>query len=224
MTTRTLGIAVIGQAPRPEIAALYAVAMPPGTRIVVRGCFDGLSDAEIDARAPVSASDALYTPLPSGREVKISKKAVIERAPAALEALRRDGADALVFNCTGEFPAMSGDAGVLFPSRVLNGLAGALLPRGRLGLLIPIPEQAEILSRQRAREGVEVVVEVLTPSAGAAAADEAAQRLAGRKPDLVAMDCMSYTPATKEIAHRWIKAPILLAITATTRVLRELLD
>ena len=40
----------------------------------------------------------------------------------------------------------------------------------------------------------------------------------------VAMDCMSYTPATKEIAHRWIKAPILLAITATTRVLRELLD
>jgi protein AroM len=91
-------------------------------------------------------------------------------------------------------------------------------------LLIPIPEQAEILSRQRAREGVEVVVEVLTPSAGAAAADEAAQRLADRKPDLVAMDCMSYTPATKEIAHRWIKAPILLAITATTRVLRELLD
>ena len=224
MTTRTLGIAVIGQAPRPEIAALYASAMPTGTRIVMHGCFDRLSDAEIDARAPVNAADALYTPLPSGREVKISKRAVVERAPAALAALRRDGADALVFNCTGEFPAMSGDAGVLFPSRVLNGLAGALLPRGRLGLLIPIPEQAEILSRQRARDGVEVVVEVLTPSAGADAAAEAARRLAARKPDLVAMDCMSYTPETKEIAHRWIAAPILLAITATTRVLRELLD
>ena len=221
---RTLGIAVIGRAPRPEIAALYAAAVSPETRIVLRGCFDGLSDAEIDARAPVSAADALYTPLAGGREVKISKRAVAERAPATLAALRRDGADALVFNCTGEFPAMAGDAGVLFPSRVLNALAGALLPRGRLGLLIPIPEQAQILSEQRSRPGVEVVSEVLTPSADGAAISQAARRLAAHKPDLVAMDCMSYTPATKEIVHRWIEAPILLAVTATCRVLRELLD
>ena len=221
---RTLGIAVIGQAPRPEIAALYAAAVPPETRIVLRGCFDGLSEAEIDARAPMSAADALYTPLPNGREVTISKRAVAERAPATLAALRRDGADVLVFNCTGQFPAMAGDAGVLFPSRVLDGLAAALLPRGRLGLLIPIPEQAEILSEQRSRPGVEVVVEVLRPSADSASIADAAQRLAARKPDLVAMDCMSYTPAAKEIMHRSIGAPILLAVTATSRVLRELLD
>jgi len=67
-------------------------------------------------------------------------------------------------------------------------------------------------------------VEVLRPTADSPAVAEAAQRLAARDPDLVAMDCMSYTPATKEIAHRWIKAPILLALTATSRVLRELLD
>ncbi|MGH7125282.1 MAG: AroM family protein [Stellaceae bacterium] len=221
---RTLGIAVIGQSPRPEIAALYAAAMPPDTRIVLRGCFDGLSEAEIDARAPVSAADALYTPLPIGREVKISKRAVAERAPMTLAALRHEGADAIVFNCTGEFPPMAGDTGVLFPSRVLNGLAAALLPRGRLGLLIPIPEQAEILSEQRGRPGVEVVVEVLKPSADSAAVADAAQRLAAKQPDLVAMDCMSYTPATKAIVHRAISAPILLAVTATSRVLRELLD
>lgn len=221
---RTLGIAVIGQAPRPEIAALYAAAVPPETRIVLRGCFDGLSEAEIDARAPMSAADALYTPLPNGREVTISKRAVAERAPATLAALRREGADVLVFNCTGEFPAIAGDAGVLFPSRVLNGLAAALLPRGRLGLLIPIPEQTQILSEQRSRPGVEVVVEVLRPSADSASIADAAQRLAARKPDLVAMDCMSYTPAAKEIVHRSIDAPILLAATSTSRVLRELLD
>jgi len=221
---RTLGIAVIGQAPRPEIAALYAASVSPDTRIVLRGCFDGLSDAEIDARSPESAADALYTPLPTGREVKISKRAVAERAPATLAALRRDGAHALVFNCTGEFPPMTGDAGVLFPSRVLNGLTSALLPRGRLGLFIPIPEQAEILSEQRSRPGVKVVVEVLRPSADGATTAEAARRLAAHEPDLVVMDCLSYTPATKEIVHQWIGAPILLAVTATCRVLRELLD
>ena len=48
--------------------------------------------------------------------------------------------------------------------------------------------------------------------------------LAAHKPDLVAMDCMSYTPTTKE----WVKGPLgvpaLLAITATGRVLREMLE
>jgi len=222
--TRTLGIAVIGQAPRPEVAALYAAEAPPGTRIVLRGCFDGLSDAEIAARAPLSPADALYTPLPGGREVKISKRAVADRAGETLAALPRDGADALVFNCTGTFPPIPGDAGVLFPSRVLNGLAAALLPQGRLGLMIPIPEQAETLTEQRARDGVEVAVEVLTPSAGSAAAEEAARRLAARKPDLVAMDCMSYTPAIKRVVREIVRVPVLLAITATGRVLRELLD
>lgn len=222
--SRTLGIAVIGQAPRDDIAERFAAEAPPGTRVVLRGCFDGLTDREIDARAPVKPADALYTKLPSGREVVISKLAVAERAPLALEVLRRDGADVIVFNCTGAFPPIKGDTGVLFPSRVLNGLSAALLPRGRLGLLIPIPEQAETLTEQRGRPGLEIVVEVLGPSAGHDEAIEAATRLAARKPDLVAMDCMSYTPETKEIVRRIVRAPTLLAVTATARVLWELLD
>src|SRR5262249_57123782 len=151
-----------------------------------------VSDAEIDARGPLKAADALYTKLPSGREVTISKRAVADRAAQTLAALRRDGADALVFNCTGNFPAIEGDGGVLFPSRVLNALAAALLPRGRLGLLIPIPEQAEILSEERGRSGGEVAVEVLTPSAGREAAADAARRLRAKRPNLVAIGCRSY--------------------------------
>ena len=51
-----------------------------------------------------------------------------------------------------------------------------------------------------------------------------ARRLASRKPDLVAMDCMSYTPAIKRVVREIVRVPVLLAITATGRVLRELLD
>ncbi|MFL5324115.1 MAG: AroM family protein, partial [Microvirga sp.] len=106
----TLGIAVIGQAPRDDIAAIFATALPQGTRIVLRGCLDGLSDAEVDALPPRDGDDTLYTRLRGERDVKISKAAVIERAPAVLEALRRDRADALLFACTGAFPPMPGDA------------------------------------------------------------------------------------------------------------------
>ena len=54
---------------------------------------------------------------------------------------------------------------MLFPSRVLNGLATGLLPRGRLGLLIPLAEQAEKLGAKWARPGLEVFAEALAPSA-----------------------------------------------------------
>jgi protein AroM len=219
-----LGIAVIGQAPRADIAALFAAALPPASDVVLRGCLDGLSDAEVDALTPRDGADTLYTRLRDERDVKISKAAVIERAPATLARLRADGADALVFACTGAFPPMPGDAGVVFPSRLLAGVAAAMLPQGRLGLLVPAPEQIEKLSQKWRRHGVEVVAEALLPSADEAEAEAAAARLAGRRPDLVAMDCMSYTPATKAVVKRGVRVPTLLAATVTAAILQELLS
>jgi protein AroM len=227
--SRTLGIITVGQAPRSDIAELFSMHAPAGTKVILRGALDGLTDAEVDSLQPEDGADTLYTRLRGdgrggGRDVKLSKKAVIARSPAAFDRLRGDGCDVLVYACTGEFPAMPGDENVLFPSRVLNGLATGLLPRGRLGLLVPLAEQSEKLASKWARPGLEVAVEALAPSAGPGEAASAARRLAAHKPDLVAMDCMSYTPVTKE----WIKGPLgvpaLLAITATGRVLREMLD
>jgi protein AroM len=218
-----LGIAVIGQGPRNDIAVIFAGLLPTGTRIVVRGCLDGLSDAEINSLAPRDGDDTLYSRLGGERDVKISKAAVIDRGPAALAALRADGADVLLFACTGVFPRMPGDAGVVFPSRVLSGLAEGLLPNGRLGLLVPAPEQIAKLSRKWERPGIEVVAEALLPSASRDETEASARRLATRRPHLVAMDCMSYALEAKTIVHRVTGAPTLLAVSATARVLQELL-
>jgi protein AroM len=218
-----LGIAIIGQAPRADLAALFAQELPAGTEILVRGCLDGLSDGEVDALAPASGADTLYTRLRGERDVKISKEAVIARAPKTLGHLREDGVDALLFACTGAFPKMPNDQGVVFPSRVLAALAAGLLPAGRLGLLVPASEQIEKLSEKWRRPGVEIAGEALLPSADDAAAREAAERLAAFRPHLVAMDCMSYRPETKVVVRRAVKAPTLLAPTATARVLQELL-
>jgi protein AroM len=222
--SRTLGILTVGQAPRDDIATLFASHAPAGTKVVLRGALDGLSDAEVDELQPENGADTLYTRLRGGRDVKLSKRAVTKRSPAALARLRDDGCDVLVYACTGDFPPMPGDQGVLFPSRVLNGLATGLLPRGRLGLLVPLAEQISKLSSKWARPGLEIVAEALAPSACAEEAKLAARRLAARKPDLVAMDCMSYAPATKEWVKRPLGVPTLLAISATGRVLREMLE
>ena len=223
MTERTLGIATIGQAPRDDIAALFSEQTPSSTRILLRGCLDNLTDDQIAQRPPMDGADTLYTQL-GGVDVKISKTHAIERASNTLQQLRGDGADTLVFACTGEFPPMDGDTGVIFPSRILNALAESLLPRGRLGLLIPLPEQSNKLAAKWQRTGVEVVAEALRPSADDTHTRAAAERLAHLKPDLVAMDCMSYTPESKAIVSAIVGVPTLLAITVTGRAIRGLLE
>jgi protein AroM len=224
MAKTTLGIATIGQGPREDIRGLFAAEVPRGTRVILRGCLDGLSEAQVSACAPTDGDDTLYTRLKGQRDTKISKAAVIARASATLAALRRDGATVLVFACTGEFPPFAGDTGVVFPSRVLNALAAAVLPTGRLGLLIPLPEQTRKLTAKWARPGLEVASEPLIPSASEREIAAAAERLAARQPDLVAMDCMGYDPAAKAIVKEVCRVPTLLAITAAGRVVRELID
>ena len=59
----TLGIVTIGQAPRDDIVELFAAQAPAGTKVILRGALDGLSDAEVDALPPLSGADTLYTRL-----------------------------------------------------------------------------------------------------------------------------------------------------------------
>lgn len=224
MANATLGVATIGQGPREDMKELFAAEVPRGTRVILRGCLDGLSETELAASTPTDGDDTLYTRFKAQRDTKISKAAVIARASATLAALRRDGATLIVFACTGEFPPLAGDAGVVFPSRVLNALASAVLPVGRLGLLIPLPEQTRKLTAKWARPGLEVVSEPLVPSASKCQIAAAAERLAAHRPDLVAMDCMGYGPAAKAIVKEVCRVPTLLAITAAGGIVRELID
>lgn len=217
-----LGIVTVGQAPRADIAAQFAALLPAGTRITLRGCLDGASPAEIAAMAPVDGEDVLYTRLADGSDTTIAKRHAIARAPAALDALRRDGSEAILFACTGAFPDGLGGPGVVFPSRLLAGIAAALVPQGRIGLLVPLQAQVTQLPRKWARPGVEVHAEPLIPSAGAAEAEAAANRLAVHRPDLVVMDCMSYTTLHRDAVRRAAGVPVLLAVTTMARIAAEL--
>jgi len=222
--TVTIGVAVIGKAPRPDVAKLFASSAPPGGKLVLVGCLDDVSDEEIERLVPQDGDDTLYTCLPGNRDAIISKAAVIAHAPAAFARLRAAGATSIVFACTGHFPPMPGDEGVLFPSRVLAGLAAGLLPEGRLGILIPLAEQAPKLKQKWARPGLDVVAEALRPSAGETEIRCAAERLAAHRPDLVAMDCMSYGPDANRTVAPIVGVPTLLGSAATCHVLRSIVE
>lgn len=221
---KRLGMLVIGQSPRIDVEAQMQALVGPDVAITLRGALDGLTRAEIAAMPPRDGMDTLFTKLPTGEGVTISKHVVETRAKTALSAMRAEGFTVTMLCCTGEFSALDGDGLVVLPSAVLSGVVAGLLPQGRLGLLVPLAEQTEQLAAKWRRPGLAVAAVPLLPTADNTATDQAAHALAATRPDLVVMDCMSYTQAMKDRIRAICPAPAILSLTATARVIREMLD
>ena len=212
-----LPVLLIGQSPRPALEAEIAAAAPR-LRFELRGALDGLTAGEVAGLRPRDGPDTLFTIMPWGEATTVSKAAVTERMAGLLGGLQGP----VLLACTGAFPGLPDHPGLILPSAVLNALGEALLPRGRLGLFVPLAEQAETLVAKRAREGLEVEAVVLAPGSDGAAVDAAAARLAPFRPDLVLLDCMSYTRADKARVARILPCPILLSIAVAARAAASL--
>jgi protein AroM len=220
---RTLGVVVIGQAPRPEIEGELRRVLGREQPIRLVGALDGLSRAEIDRLRPRGPHDALFTTLPDGAGVVISKAEVTKRAQAALDRLAEAGVAVTLMNCTGLFDGLAARGILVFPSAVLAGVVHGLLPRGRLGVFMPIVEQ-EAAMRDKWRHGDwEVETIAVEPGADSAAVDAAAREMARRRPDLIVLDCMGYGQAMKDRVRVLTGHPCVLAISAVARAIQELL-
>jgi protein AroM len=215
---RMLDVFVIGQAPRPDLAAEIEAAVP-GVPVRMQGALDGLTRGALDALAPRDGADTLFTVLPSGEAITVSKAAVTERLRAQIDGTRGPA----LLACTGHFAGLPERPGLVQPSAVLDALAGALLPRGRLGLFLPLPEQEEAFGGARLRTGLEVTTVALRPQSDDATRHAAALRMAAARPELVLLDCMSYTRRDKAVAEAVLHCPVLLSVAVAARVAVSLL-
>jgi len=222
MQQQRMGVVVIGQSPRPSVADEIAAVLSPGLQIDLRGALDGMTRAEIDAIPPVDGADALFTLLPNGDAVTISKQAVEKRAAIQMQKFASEGVRVTMLACTGKFPNLAPEGLVILPSAVVHKMVEAVLPRGKLGVFSPLPEQTALIARKWERENIEIVGLTLQPGSDVAAVDEAARKMAALSPDLVVMDCMSYTRANKARLRLAYGGPVILAIAAAARVVEEL--
>ena len=223
MQQQRMGVVVIGQSPRPSVTHGIAAVLSPGLEIDLRGALDGMTRDEIDAIPPVDGYDTLFTLLPNGDGVTISKKAVEARAAIQIENFAREGVKVAMLACTGKFPNLAPDGLVILPSAVLHNMVEAVLPKGRLGVFSPLPEQTALIARKWERPNVEVVGVTMRPGSDAEAVDEAARKMSAQSPDLVVMDCMGYTSANKARVRQAFGGPVILAIAAAARVVEELI-
>ena len=223
MAKHRMGVVVIGQSPRLSVANEIAAVLSPGLTIDLRGALDGMTRAEIDAIVPRDGHDALFTLLPNGDGVTLSKQAVEARAAIQIEKFAGEGVRVTLLACTGKFPNLAPDGLVILPSLVLHNMVEAVLPKGRLGVFSPLQEQTALIAGKWQRSNVEVVGVTMRPGSDVETIDEAAQKMTALKPDLVVMDCMGYTRANKARVRLAYDGPVILAIAAAARVVEELM-
>ena len=207
----------IGQSPREDIQSELEQLL--GERpIEIQGALDGLSAAQIGLLVPVDAQDTFHTRLANGDDVIVSKQAVTRRLKEML-AIR--GSRPVLLACTGKFDELSNEKNVLFPSEILQHLIRAVVPAsGKLGVLVPLPEQVESLGQQWRLLGRDVEVAAVKPGEDP---EIAAVSLKSSKVDVVVLDCFGYETSLLERVREITAVPVLSAVRCTAHVASEML-
>lgn len=217
-----VGMLVIGQAPRPALLAEFASVLGDKAELKMLGALDHLDEAGLAAAAPTADRDTLFTTLPDGRSVLISKAAVTEGMKQRLKDLEAMRAAVSIVCCTGKFPSLEAP-GVHFASDLVAGAVEGCLPaNGRLGVFIPSAAQAAACIERWTTATRSCHCVPLSPGASEDEIRIAAAEMAAAAPVLVLHDCISYTTAARHLAASIHGRPALLAATTCARLAGEL--
>lgn len=205
-----LGLVTIGQSPREDIVqSMFVHGTVP--RLLQLGALDGLSPAEIAALSPQPGEHPLVTRLADGTEVVVAKERLTDVMNAAIERVERLGASIVCVLCTGEFAGLESRQRIVYPDRVLAGVVDAMLPDGKLGVIMPHEGQRQSMVRKWGRPARSVELRVASPYQASGSFECAASELTSMGCEMVVLDCMGYSKTMQAQAQSAIKIPVLLA-------------
>jgi protein AroM len=219
-----IGALTIGQSPRIDVTPEFEAGLGIRAELVQAGALDGLSLEEVRKFAPQKGDYLLVTRMRDGTEVRLAERHIHQRIQEGVLKLEAAGVDVIVLFCTGEFPHLVSRGLIIKPDVLMERLIPGILPRGRLGVLLPSPEQAASMKNKWLKTGLEVVLDAASPYTGTEADFRAAaRRLAAGGADLVVLDCIGFTGEMKGIIREESGKPVILPRTLLGRVCGELL-
>ncbi|MFQ6124671.1 MAG: AroM family protein [Candidatus Heimdallarchaeota archaeon] len=218
-----IGMLTIGQSPRTDVISDINNILGSNVEIIECGALDGLSLEEIKKLEPSSIGEyVLVTRLQDGTEVKVSREKIIARMNQCLKKLEKRSKIVIIL-CTGNFPEFHPQKLLIEPSNLICSVVQSLLPKGRLGVLIPTPEQAQAIASKWKREGITLKIQALSPYQDTKT--ETVQEIANRFKDcdLIVLDCMGYTKRIGDLIKTMTGIPVIVSKTLVARIVRGLI-
>jgi len=217
---RTVTFLTIGQTPRTDLVPELTAHLPTGVSVRETGALDELGTREVEALAPEGDEPRLVTRLRDGRQAVVRKAWMDERLQAVLDAGGGDPDTLTVLLCTGEFPTLRAPGLLVDAQHVVDhGVAALCTGMRRIGLLLPLAEQADGFHLAPGPHQ-EVRTSFASPYEGDRFAAAAAE-LAGC--DVIVMHCMGYTGEQRRRVAEGSGRPVLLARSLLAAAVAQLL-
>ncbi len=223
---RKLGAITIGQSPRDDVIPEMLPYLGENVEVLQAGALDGLTYEEILKFKPEKGDYVLVSKLRDGRSVKFAEKHILPRLQACIDKLESEGAEIILFICTGAFPdVFTSTKPILYPQKILHSTAPSLVGKGKLAVITPDKDQIDQSKEKWSESGADVVVVSGSPYSEE---DELAKAIEELKKyediDLIVMDCIGYNLDMKKRVAEGTGKPVVLARTMVARVLGEILN
>lgn len=219
-----LGLITIGQSPRVDITPDIRPLFGSDVEFIEMGALDGLTREEIDTFTPEEGDYVLISRLRDGTSAVFAERYILPRLQNCIDTLEDQGAQVIMFLCTGTFPDFKTRVPVFFPCNILNGSVPALAPRGKIAVITPKAEQIDQCYGKWKELVKEVTVFDASPYGDPAELDAAADKVKPLDVDCVLLDCMGYTKEMKDRFRARAGKLTILSRTLAARNVSELLD
>lgn len=220
-----VGAVTIGQSPREDVIQDLRPLIGDRVELIQAGALDGLSKEDIQAFAPGPEDYVLISRLQDGSSVIFAERYILPRLQQCIGRLEEQGAELILFLCTGDFPAVFHSKVPLgFPCKVLSGLVPALSSWGKIAVVVPTPQQvaqSEQKWQQYVRESTAIPA---LPYESQEELDQDARAVSKLDVDLVVMDCIGYYVGMKARFRELSGKLVILSRTLAVRAVMELLS
>lgn len=223
---RKLGTITVGQSPRMDVIPEIADFFGEDVEIIEAGALDELSYEEILSLGSNEDDYILVSRLKDGRSVKFAERHILPRLQECIDTLEKNGADIILFICTGVFPdVFKSKTSLIYPHKIMHGVIPQLVGNGKLAVIIPDLDQIEQCRIKWEKETAnDVIVVNASPYSKQEELSRAIELLKNSDADLILMDCIGYNLQMKRKVAEGTGKKVVLARTMAARVLGEMLN
>lgn len=215
-----IGLVTLGTSARDDLKRVYEEIMSPSITVKVAGALDHLSVEEIECLSKIPGNYPLYVRTSFG-EFTIHREALIPYIVEAADKLSADGTTVNVLMCAGDFSELYTKKAFMIPSRAMEGAANSIARTKKIGVVVPIEEQAAYSKVKWENAGFEPTV--ITANPLKATAESIIELFEQYELEQIALDCIGFSQSLKEQLMIKTNSPVWHPLTTTAKLLTEFL-